>query len=311
MRSRNTTRRKFLESTLLYSLAFLLPALVVGVIVAGFSVSDWMTVKKPENLPGAFPEPPAYDPGKPTAAVLVSNQGTEITDLLAPYEILAASGPLNVYAVAPVRKLSPVWHGVDIVPHLSFEELDRKLGGAPDLILIPNIADPENDAIVRWVKSNAEDSTWVVAVCEGARVLAASGLLHNRRASSHFLSFGQLERDYPATQWIRGVRYVEDGNLITSAGVTASIDAAFHALRRVAGLQEAQRIARKLNYRMELHPREVDAFDFELTDFASLFMTAGYLWEKQAQVCCSLMALMKLISAQFSIYIHESWTEQR
>lgn len=270
-----------LGRTIGYVLAFAIPPLLVGVIVTYFTVSDWIAVDHPDNLsPEEFPEPPIHDPAKPTAAVLVSNEGSESTDLLAPYGILAASGVLNVYTVAPRREVSPVWSGVDILPHLSFEDLRQRLGGSPDVIVIPNILDPEDDAIVGWVQRNAQQPTLVVSVCEGVRVLAASGLLHDRRASSHFLSLGQMERDYPTTEWTRGVRWVEDGNIITSAGVTASIDATLHALRRIAGIQAAERTAEKLGYRMELHPREVDPFDFRLTDFVSIFMTAGYLWDK-------------------------------
>lgn len=280
MRSNNEAGRRFVKRTFWYLLAFVLPAILVGTIVTFLSVSEWMTVKAPESLSQEFPEPPVYDPAKPTAVVLVSNQGTESTDLLASYEILAASGALNVYTVAPKRVLSPIWHGVDILPHYSFQEIEQKLTGSFDLILIPNIADPEDSTIVQWVKRNARESTWIVSVCEGARVLAASGLLDNRRASSHFMALGQLEEDYPMTSWIRGVRYVEDRNIITSAGVTASIDATFHALHRVVGLQVAQQTAQRLNYHMELHPREVDLFNFKLTDFFSLFLTAGYLWDK-------------------------------
>ncbi len=92
MQSSNKTGRLIVKRVLLYTLAFVLPPLLVGMIVALFSVSNWMTVKYPESLSHEFPEPPVYDPTKPTAAVLVSNQGTESTDLLAPYEILAASG---------------------------------------------------------------------------------------------------------------------------------------------------------------------------------------------------------------------------
>ena len=269
-----------IRKSLLYVLAFVLPALLIGTAVTYHSVSGWITVEDPESLRQEFPKPPPYDPAKPTAAVLVSNQGAESTDLLAPYAILASSGALNVYTVAPKRRVSPVLFGVNVLPHFSFEALDQRLGRSPDLILIPNVTDPEDSTIVRWVKRHAKPSTLVVSVCEGVRVLAASGLLDNRRASSHFLSMGELERDYPTTQWTRGVRYVEDGNFITSAGVTASIDATLHALHRIAGLPVALETAERLNYQMELHPREVDPFDFKLTDFFSLFLTAGFLWDK-------------------------------
>lgn len=268
------------KRAIISTLAFLFPALLVGVIVASVSVSNWMSVKEPGGVPKQLPEPPPYDPDKPTAVVLISNEGTESTDLLAPFEILASSGALNVFTVAPARTISPIWHGVDILPHFTFESLEHVLHGPPNLILIPNIANPEDSVILNWIRRSANESTWIVSVCEGARVLAAAGLLQNRKASSHFMALGQLERDYPTTDWTRGVRYVEDGNIITSAGVTASIDATFHALRRVSGLEVAQQTAENLNYQLELHPREIDTFDFRWTDFLSLFVTAGYVWDK-------------------------------
>ncbi len=280
--SRPSTRRRLL-SILLYGATFLVPPLLVGLIVALKVVGDWMEVSASEPLVGQWPElsySPEIDPKKPTAAVVLSNGGTETTDLLAPYGILASSEALNVVTVAPERTLSPFWSGADIMPHFSFEELERKLGGPPDLILVPNIADPENKTIVEWIQRNSKRSQWLVSVCKGARVLAEAGLLQNRRASSHYLSFGDLEQKYPDTQWTRGVRFVEDGNIITSAGVTASIDATFQALNRAVGEDVAKETAQKLHYDLSLHPRRVDPFDFKTTDFVALFMTAGFLWNR-------------------------------
>ncbi len=280
MQTDRKSKRRSVKRMLLYLAAFFIPPALVSIVVFYNIVSGWMTVRYPSKLPVEFPEPPDYDPSKQVALVLVSNNGTESTDLLAPYEILASSGVLNVYTIAPKREISPIWHGVDIVPHFSFEEFEKKIDVAPALILIPNIADPQDSTVIRWVQRNAGDDMWMVSVCEGARVLAESGLLHNRKASSHFWALDQFEKDYPTTEWTRGVRFVEDGNIITSAGVTASIDATLQALRRVAGLEVARETARKLNYPMELHPRNVDAFDFKTTDFISLFTTAGCLWNK-------------------------------
>ena len=279
-RSSSDSGDPVMRKILVYTLAFVVPVLFIGTIVTYRSVAGWITVEQPETRLQELPAPPVYDPDKPTAVVLVSNQGAESTDVLAPYAILASSGALNVYTVAPKRQVSPIQFGVNVLPHYSFEGLDQELGRSPDLILIPAIPDPEDKAIVSWVQRHAKPSTLLVSVCEGVRVLAASGLLHNRKASTHFLSMGELESDYPSTKWTRGVRWVEDGNFITSAGVTASIDATLHALRRVAGLQVALETAEKLNYQMELHPRVVDTFDFKMTDFLSLFMTAGFLWDK-------------------------------
>ena len=269
-----------MKKLFVYTCAFVLSVLGIGTVFTIRSVVDLLTLEQPPILSQELPAPPPYDPHKPTAVVLMSNYGAESTDVLAPYAILASSGVLNVYTVAPERQVSPLLFGVNVLPHYSFDDLDEVLGRSPDLILVPAIQDPENETIVSWIQKHAKPTTLVVSVCEGVRVLAASGLLENRKASTHFLSMGELESDYPNIRWTRGVRWVEDGNFISSAGVTASIDATLHALRRVAGLQVALDTSEKFNYQMEMRPRAVDAFDLKLTDFLSAFLTAGFLWDK-------------------------------
>lgn len=89
-----------------YLMAFILPPVLVGVVGVKAALSD-----RYEGPPdavnvaaGAYPAPPSHDPGKPTAVVLLGNRGSEVTDVLAPYEVLSESGAFNVYAAAPERK---------------------------------------------------------------------------------------------------------------------------------------------------------------------------------------------------------------
>ena len=102
---------------------------------------------RPPALDEPLPPAPAHDPAKRTAVIVAGNAATEVSDLLGPYEALAASGRFNVYVVAPERRLAPllpvpVPHccaTVDLVPHYSFAEYDRAVGVAPDLIVVPYI----------------------------------------------------------------------------------------------------------------------------------------------------------------------------
>jgi hypothetical protein len=82
--------------------------------------------------------PPVHDPARPTAVVVLSGNGAEVSDVLAPYEVLAATGRFNVYTVAADRGIVPLTGGLDLVPDLIFDELAARLdGAAADLVVVP------------------------------------------------------------------------------------------------------------------------------------------------------------------------------
>jgi transcriptional regulator GlxA family with amidase domain len=228
--------------------ALVLPTVLVGAASIFLALS---ALHKPAAQTFSDPtlQPPAHDPAKPTVAIIASNQGTEISDFLAPFEVFATSGAFNVYAVAPERTFTPfMWGGLDIMPHYSFAELDRLLGTDPDVIVIPFIKDPENPTIVQWIRDHAGPDTLVVSICAGAQVLAATGLVDGEQVTTHQSYFSILEKKYPRVQLVRNVRYTDNGNTITSAGITAGIDASLYAVQKLLGKQAALEVANKLNY---------------------------------------------------------------
>jgi AraC family transcriptional regulator, transcriptional activator FtrA len=131
-----------------------------------------------------------------------------------------------------------MWGGVDIVPHYSFAELDQLLGGNPDVIVVPFIKDPENPQIIQWIRDHAG----------GALVLAATGLVDDGKVTTHQGVFPVLEKQYPHIQTARSVRYPDNGNTITSAGITAGIDASLYTVQKLLGKEMALATAHKLNY---------------------------------------------------------------
>lgn len=121
-----------------YALAIVLAPLLAG---AGGTAVRMVSAARADTSPppytGALPAPPAHDPGKLTAVVIAANSGTEGSDFLAPYGVLAHSGAFNLYAVAPERRIThlfpggPLLRGVDIVPHYGFAGYDAAIGAAP------------------------------------------------------------------------------------------------------------------------------------------------------------------------------------
>jgi len=137
--------------------------------------------------------------------------------------------------------------GVDLIPDLSFADLEKRLPTGPDVIVVPQLNDagePSAYPIVQWLQQQrSKGDPLLVSVCVGAEVLASAGLLDGRPATSHWLGLIGLRRSYPSVQWQDGVRYVDDGDVITSAGVLSGVDATLRVVERMLGPAAAQRAA--------------------------------------------------------------------
>jgi AraC family transcriptional regulator, transcriptional activator FtrA len=247
-----------IKRTLAYALAIVLVPLLTGVVGMGTRmVSSVRTGTNPPPFTGELPAPPPHDVGKRTAVVIAANSGTEGSDFLAPYAVLATSGAFNVYAVAPERQIthlfpgSPLLRGVDVVPHYSFSQYDTTIGNDPDLIVIPFLPfqnAPEYQTIMTWIRAHAGPRTILLSICAGAKNLADTGLLAGRSATTHHYTFADIAKAHPDVKLVRGVRYVEDDNIITSAGVTAGVDATLFVLKRMLGREAALDVAEQIDY---------------------------------------------------------------
>jgi putative intracellular protease/amidase len=185
-------------------------------------------------MPAVTPAP--HDPGKPTAVVVVGTLGAEVSDVLAPYEILAATGRFNVYTVGPQRGPVPLTGGLDLVPDLTFDELATR--AVPDLVVVPALPDagkPTTAPVTEWLRAQADRGAQLLSVCSGAGVLSSAGLLDGRPATSHWMRLGELESAYPNVQWVHGQRFVDDGDIVTTAGILSGVDGTLHVVERLMG----------------------------------------------------------------------------
>lgn len=272
--------RPILKSTL-YLFAFVAP--VVGLTYYLFTAANTaMLAPPPQPFTGAALPPPTHDPAKPTVAIIASNNGTEITDLLAPYEVFAASGTFNVYTVAPKRAFTPfMWGGVDIMPHYSFAELDQLLGKNPEVVVIPFIKDYDNQEIIQWIRAHAGPETLTVSICGGALVLAGTGLLDEGQVTTHQGVFPSFTKQFPNIPLVKGVRYVDNGNTITSAGITAGIDASLYAVQKLMGKAVAVATAARMNYPYAQFLDDPTYQPPVLQSAMAMNFNAGFLWFKQ------------------------------
>jgi transcriptional regulator GlxA family with amidase domain len=137
--------------------------------------------------------------------------------------------------------------GMRVGAHVSMADVD-----ALDVILIPGGQGTrgviENTAIMEWFSAIAPGCEWVTSVCTGAFVLAKAGLLDGRRAATHWAAFDEFERLGLNGTLVPDVRYVRDGNVVTSAGVSAGIDMSLWLVGQWFNPQLARDVARAMQY---------------------------------------------------------------
>jgi putative intracellular protease/amidase len=274
--------------------ATVLVALVVSVAVAAVGISGAIAEIYTARGPSAPPVPvdkvavPTHDPGKPTAVILLGPEGANAADVLAPYEVLAATGAFNLYTVAPQRQPVPLTGNLDLVPDLSLGQLDQRLPAGPEVIVVPQLTEvlsglpPSLDPIVAWLqRQRAQGDRLLVGVCVGAEVLAEAGLLDGRPATSHWLGLIGLRRNYPQVGWTDGVTYVDDGDLITTAGVLSGVNGALRVVERMVGQAAAAKAARAVHW-PAYHPggpAPIRRSRPAPADVVGL-LSAGYRWDR-------------------------------
>ncbi len=134
-------------------------------------------------------------------------------------------------------------------------EVDASFESAPplDLLLIPGgvgtRAQMKNSEMLDYLRRSAPDCEWVTSVCTGSAVLEAAGLTKGKKITTHWAYISELrENAGEATEVLENVRYVRDGNLVTSAGVSAGIDMALWVTGQLFGVQHARTTQRFMEY---------------------------------------------------------------
>jgi transcriptional regulator GlxA family with amidase domain len=130
---------------------------------------------------------------------------------------------------------------------------DLALADAPklDVLIVPGGDGTrpllKNERLVAWVKARANDTTWTTSVCSGALILAQAGLLEGRKATTHWSVLPEL-RQFPKVEVLERVRFVRDGQIVSSAGVSAGIDMALWLYGQVTSPEDARRVQRLMQY---------------------------------------------------------------
>jgi len=226
---------------------------------------------------------------RPTVAILLFDNA-EVIDYAGPWEVFGEAG-FKVFTVA--EKLTPInaTFGQKIVPDYTFAN-----SPVADILLVPGGGvrnAVENPQLIKWVQTNAQKSKHVMSVCTGAFILSKAGLLDGLSATTIQHAIDDLQKASPKTKVVHDQRYVDNGKIITTAGLSSGIDGAFHLVARIHGDGDAQAIALGMEYRWDPHSKYARAAlaDRYFPDFsdvkgvkAKMISTQGDLdhWEIEA-----------------------------
>jgi putative intracellular protease/amidase len=171
--------------------------------------------------------------------------GITALDIVGPYEVLQRLPDADVRFVA--KEAGEVRTDDKFLALVADYALDQVT--APDIVVVPGgfaTRQLEGDAeTLAWIRAVDATSTWTTSVCTGSMLLAAAGLLEGKEATSHWASLERL-REYGAIPTAR--RVVEQGKLVTAAGVSSGIDMALTLTARIAGDDFAQAVQLGIEY---------------------------------------------------------------
>jgi transcriptional regulator GlxA family with amidase domain len=195
------------------------------------------------------PISPLVPPHEGVPVAFLLSEGAVMIDFAGPWEvfqdaeIFGRNQPaFNLYTVAESIDPIVVSGGATIVPKYALNDAP-----VPKVVVVPAQSDP-TPAVKRWLVATSQHADLIMSVCTGALVLAQAGLLDGRKATTHHSAFGTLAIRYPSTTVVRGVRFVDDGKIATSAGLSAGIDLALHVVARYYGKDAARATAYDMEY---------------------------------------------------------------
>jgi transcriptional regulator GlxA family with amidase domain len=185
-------------------------------------------------------------------AILIFDD-VEVLDFCGPFEVFSTAGQrqgpgaFQVCTVAEATGPVTARGGLSINPTYTLADCPP-----PDILLVPGGYGTRqamhNAALLEWIRSQAQTAERILSVCTGALLLAKAGLLDGLEATTHWAALDLLREAAPNTTVHAGRRYVDNGRVVLSAGVSAGIDMALYVVASLQGAETAQETARNMEY---------------------------------------------------------------
>lgn len=183
----------------------------------------------------------------------------EVLDFAGPFEVFSVTSyseeintedqkPFIVKLFSETGELIHAHNGLKVQPDYNFKNAPHF-----DIIVIPGgpgarIKEAHNQRAIEWIKNRVKEAELMTSVCTGTLLLAKAELLNNRKATTHWASYDRLENEFPEVRVQRDIKFVDEGQIITSGGISAGINMSFHIVKRLLGTEVAKTTAKRMEY---------------------------------------------------------------
>lgn len=178
----------------------------------------------------------------------------EVLDFSGPFEVFSRAAenqspaPFEVKTVAPTTSVQ-TRGGLSVVPDFVLEQAP-----AFSILIVPGgpgaRRELSNEKLLAWLRQQAAGAELVLSVCTGALLLAKANLVKGLKLTTHHLAFDELRALAPEAEILQGQRYVDNGKVILSAGVSAGIDMSLYVVGKLLGPAAAEAVAQRMEYKI-------------------------------------------------------------
>lgn len=195
--------------------------------------------------------------------LILAFDGVEALDFAGPFEVFTTASRVHARLhpdAAPLFEVKSVAAGEPVLARAGLKLLaDHRFGDAPqsDVLIVPGgVVDAAwaDVATREWIAAQSTGARISASVCTGAFLLAAAGVLRgSERVTTHWEDIAELRERFPDLDVVDDARWVDNGRVVTSAGISAGIDMSLHLVERLAGRELALRTARQMDFAWTTH----------------------------------------------------------
>jgi putative intracellular protease/amidase len=199
---------------------------------------------------------------RPLIAIIGINNATETTDYLMPYGVLKRAEIADVVTLATRPGPITLFPALKVEPQATIAAFDARHPDGADYVIVPAMSRDDDPEALQWIRSQSGKGAIIIGVCAGAKVVGDAGLLHDRRATTHWYSIKELRGKHPTMRYARDRRLVVDRGVATTTGISASMPMSLTLIEAIAGRDKARAVGRDIGLAEWDARHDSDAFTF-------------------------------------------------
>lgn len=177
----------------------------------------------------------------------------EVLDFSGPFEVFSTASrvsntpnPFEVFLISETGQPVMARGGYEVNPAYGFSDHP-----AIDILIVVggvHTAEMKKPLVMQWIRETSKNAKLVASVCTGAFLLAEAGVLVNHRVTTHWEDIVDLSASFPNLEVLENLRWVDEGNIVTSGGISAGIDMSLHLVSKIHGIALAEKTAKQMEF---------------------------------------------------------------